>query len=196
MNHLPLPFLRVFRGCLAFWLILGIFSAALAEEKKAEAKKAENAATLSVVDPVTKRKLGKLNRMEQAILKLTNRERKKHDKPALTAVSHLNVIAQQHAINMARQQKMDHKFDDKSVQDRLKGVGYKFGSYGENLAAGYKNEKIAVQGWMKSPPHRENILDEKDLGFTQIGIGVQRAANGVWYYCQVFARPATGTNYE
>ena len=111
-------------------------------------------------------------------------------------VSHLTVIAQRHAINMARQQKLAHKLDGQTIVDRFKSAGYRFKTYGENVAAGYLNEKAAVEGWLKSPPHRGNLLDEKNLGFTQTGIGAHQAANGTWYYCQVFARPAPGTKYE
>jgi uncharacterized protein YkwD len=178
-------------GWLATAVLVMLIPAVAWSEEKPEA-----AQTLSVVDPLTKRTLGKLNKAEQTILRLTNRERKKHDKPALTAVSHLTVIAQQHAINMARQQKLEHDLDGQSTTDRLKSVEYQFATYGENLAAGYKSEKITVQGWLKSPPHRENLLDELNLGFTQTGIGVQLGNDGVWYCCQVFAKPVPGKNYE
>jgi uncharacterized protein YkwD len=177
-------------GWIGISLLAGMPAFAFGEETALEAS------SLSVVDPLTKRKLGKLSKAEQAILRYTNLARKEHDKPPLTAVSHLTVIAQQHAINMARQQKLEHELDGQSAKDRLKGVEYQFASFGENIAAGYRDEKATVQGWMKSPPHRENLLDETNLGFTQIGIGAHRGTNGVWYCCQVFARPVPGKTYE
>jgi uncharacterized protein YkwD len=170
--------------------IAGLQAVSLGEEP------AEESSSLSVEDRLTKRTLGKLTKAEQNLLKYTNLARKQHDKAPLTAVSHLNVVAQQHAINMAHQQKMAHELDGKSVTDRLAGVDYQFGTYGENVAAGFKTEKATVQSWLKSPPHRENLLDEKDRGFTHIGIGAHKGNNGAWYCCQVFARPAPGKTYE
>lgn len=149
---------------------------------------AENAKSRNVVDPDSKRTLGKLTKVEQALLRYTNRARKQNDKPELQAVSHFNMGAQMHAINMARQRKMEHVLDEKSAKDRLEDVGYQFAVFGENIAARYPNEKATVAGWMNSPPHKENLLDEKNRGFTQVGTGAHRAANGVWY-CQVFAHP-------
>ena len=156
----------------------------------------ETPQSLSVIDPLTKRTLGKLSKIEQGILRYTNLARKQNDKPELKAVSHLNVAAQRHAINMARQQKMEHVLDDKSVKDRLEAVEYRYHAFGENIAAGFPNEKATVQGWLNSPPHKENLLDEKALGFTQIGVGAHRGKNGVWYCCQVFGRPAPDQEYE
>ncbi len=91
---------------------------------------------------------------------------------------------------------MEHVLDEKSPKDRLEAVEYRFLAFGENISAGYSNEKAALVGWMNSPPHKGNILDEDNRGYTQIGIGAHKAANGVWYCCQVFARPAPGNDYE
>ena len=46
--------------------------------------------------------------------------------------------------------------------------------------------KVAVEGWMKSPGHRKNILDPD---YTQSGIGVA-IKNGTAYATQVFFGPA------
>ena len=179
-----------FRWSLTILLILSLPAFAIAQEPT----KKHN--SLSVMDPATKRTLGKLTKVEQAILRYTNLARKQNGKLELTAVSHLNVAAQRHAINMARQQKMEHELDGKSATDRIKAVEYQFTAFGENIAAGYPNEKAAVAGWMNSPPHKGNILDEDKRGYVHIGIGAHKAANGVWYCCQVFARPASGNDYE
>lgn len=176
------------------WLSLGtllmMVSLTWAEDQTPKAE------TLSVVDPLTKRTLGKLSKLEESVLKYTNLTRKQHDKPPLTVVSHLTVVAQRHAINMARQQKMQHTLDDKGVTDRLKDVSYQFQAYGENIAVGFLNGKTVVQGWLKSAGHRKNLLDEDNVGYTQIGIGAHRDTKGRWYFCQVFALPTRGKTYE
>ena len=179
----------VFRAVSAV-LLISVSAAILGEENAGKAE------SLTAVDPVTKRKLGTPSKIEQNLLKYTNLARKKHDKQPLTEVSHLTVIAQRHAINMARQEKMTHLLDGESVVDRLKGVSYRYQTFGENISAGYPNEKATVEGWLSSSGHKANLLDEKNLGFTQIGIGAHRSANGRWYCCQVFARPVPGQQYD
>lgn len=180
--------------CLPIWfgvgILLAVASISVAEDKP---KKADS---LSVADPLTKRTLGKLTKMETSVLYFTNLARKQRGKPSLTAVSHLNVVAQRHAINMARQQKMEHTLDEKTCMDRIKAASYQCQAYAENIATGYLTGKTVVQGWLKSPGHRKNLLDENDVGYNQIGIGAYRDVRGRWYFCQVFARPAPGKAYE
>ena len=47
--------------------------------------------------------------------------------------------------------------------------GYKYQYAGENLARDFSNANDAVNAWMNSPSHRENILNSK---YKEIGIGV------------------------
>ena len=44
---------------------------------------------------------------------------------------------------------------------------------------------LAVQGWMESPGHRENILRS---GFTETGVGVWQRGS-TYYFTQLFMRP-------
>ncbi|MBI5467258.1 MAG: hypothetical protein HY975_03560 [Candidatus Kerfeldbacteria bacterium] len=46
----------------------------------------------------------------------------------------------------------------------------RFSQLGENIARGYKNERILLQDWMKSGGHRANILGP---AFTHLGIGIR-----------------------
>lgn len=55
---------------------------------------------------------------------------------------------------------------------------------GENIAKGQRNPKEVVAGWMNSPGHRANILNEK---FNQIGVGVVKSG-GTYYWTQMFIR--------
>jgi uncharacterized protein YkwD len=54
---------------------------------------------------------------------------------------------------------------------------------GENLAAGQRTAAEAVQSWMDSPGHRENILN-RDFG--HLGVGVTIDNNGRLYWAQAF----------
>lgn len=46
--------------------------------------------------------------------------------------------------------------------------GYRYRLVGENLAVGYRGAAV-VDGWMRSPGHRENILER---GFDEVGIAI------------------------
>lgn len=48
-------------------------------------------------------------------------------------------------------------------------VGYKYRYAGENLARDFSNPQAAVEAWMASPTHKENLLSPK---YSEIGIGV------------------------
>jgi uncharacterized protein YkwD len=50
--------------------------------------------------------------------------------------------------------------------------GYRYRLIGENLAVGYRGTTV-VEGWMRSPGHRENILQR---GFDEVGIAIADGA--------------------
>lgn len=52
--------------------------------------------------------------------------------------------------------------------DWVRGRGYRYRLIGENLAVGYAGAAV-VDGWMRSPGHRENILHR---GFDEVGIAI------------------------
>jgi len=54
---------------------------------------------------------------------------------------------------------------------------------GENLAYGYYDANSAVNAWMASPTHKENILWPE---FTSIGISIYAADDGTYYWAQEF----------
>ena len=54
---------------------------------------------------------------------------------------------------------------------------------GENLAYGYYDANSAINAWMDSPTHRENILWPE---FTKVAISVYVADDGTYYWAQEF----------
>ena len=76
----------------------------------------------------------------------------------------------------------------------FKKVGYEYIYAGENLAINFFESKELVDAWMKSPAHRENILDKK---FTELGIGI---ATGTYegkqavFVVQMFGKPLEKNN--
>ena len=55
--------------------------------------------------------------------------------------------------------------------------------YGENLAKGYASAQEAVDAWMASPTHKENIMDNE---FVSGAIVVNIGSNGQWFWAQEF----------
>jgi uncharacterized protein YkwD len=128
-----------------------------------------------------------LSKEEQEVLDLTNKERKDACLPPLKPDAKLFKAARSHSSNMAKQDKLDHKLDDKDPSDRLKDVGYAFANWAENCAMGQRTAAEVVEAWMKSTDgHKENLLSKH----TEIGIGIARNADGIKYWTQVFATPA------
>jgi uncharacterized protein YkwD len=134
----------------------------------------------------------RLPKDEDRVVQLTNDFRKQNDKPPLTVNPLLAKAAQQHALNMAKQDKMAHELDEKNYEDRVKATGYDYQAIGENIA-NYSGEgdlvKAAFKLWTESEVHRDNMLGTKEP-FTEIGVGVVVTDSGKKFFCQVFATPS------
>ncbi|MCB9819078.1 hypothetical protein H6788_02755 [Candidatus Nomurabacteria bacterium] len=69
--------------------------------------------------------------------------------------------------------------------------GYSYAHAGENLAVHFTDSSAVVDAWLKSPTHRENIMDAK---YTEIGIGTakgQYEGYDTVFVVQMFGTPAT-----
>ena len=60
----------------------------------------------------------------------------------------------------------------------------------ENVAGGPETPAAVLQGWMHSPPHRQNILGP----FSDIGVAHATGADGRPYWCVVFGAPLPTLN--
>ena len=125
---------------------------------------------------------------EVKIFELTNAERKKKDGKPLALSVALSKLARAHSENMARQEKMEHKLDDKSPFDRMREAKYLYLAGGENIGMGEDGITIEqiMAAWMESADHRKNILAPE---YTEIGVGMAKNKKGDTYYTQVFAKP-------
>ena len=124
-----------------------------------------------------------------AIAELTNVERSRNGLAALTVNARLMQAAQIHADQCARAGRIAHDLPEAQYPnppDRLAAAGYIWQAYGENLAMGQTTPAAAMEAWMNSPGHRENIVNAT---FTEIGTGFARDGSGRPYYVQVFGRP-------
>jgi uncharacterized protein YkwD len=127
--------------------------------------------------------------LPSSIVTLTNGERAKAGVAALRVSPQLMQAAQLQADQMAQLQRMEHEISGAKYPrpvDRLAAVGYRWGSYGENIAMGQSSAAAVMDSWMHSSGHRANILNG---GFREIGVGVAYDSAGRPYYVQVFASP-------
>ncbi len=116
---------------------------------------------------------------ERTVLCLLNKRRAKRGLPKLARQSALDHAAREHSSYMVSTGCFAHQCPgEASLLKRLVDAGYLgLGSllgwgYGENIAWGSDDlgtPRMIVRAWMKSPGHRENILDRT---FEQIGVGL------------------------
>ncbi|MFO0927547.1 MAG: CAP domain-containing protein [Gemmataceae bacterium] len=135
----------------------------------------------------------KLSADEKALVDLANQERKKEKLPALTVNPVLCQVARRHTENMARQERLSHQLDGKSVGGRVDEAGYDYRVVRENLARadGEPDDPPPTPAelharWMESAGHRGNILHPR---VSEIGLSILRSKKGVYFVTQVFALP-------
>jgi len=109
--------------------------------------------------------------------------------PPLTLSGTLGTVAYGHASDMAEHHYFEHA--DRAGQtpaDRVRATGYREKLVGENIAYGPQTVDEAVQGWLHSPDHCENLMDPR---FVQMGLAFAagRGAQHGLYWVQVLAQP-------
>lgn len=125
---------------------------------------------------------------ESNALDMINNIRKKHGLCPLKNWTQLANCAREHSQNMASGKT---SFGHNGFEERAKAMQKQanLSSFAENVAYSYNYAdpvKVAVDGWMKSPGHRENILGD----FEESGIGVAISSDGKFYATQLFAKRA------
>jgi uncharacterized protein YkwD len=123
---------------------------------------------------------------ESQLVVLTNDERKKLKLSSLVPDHELMKIARAQALAMAQLDLLSHELEGNTFAKRIGQSGYHAARAGENIAEGQQTASDVVTDWMKSPGHKENILQPE---FTRIGIGHATSKSGKRYYAQVFAKP-------
>ena len=117
-----------------------------------------------------------------------NRKRVENGLKPLIWSEDLALVARCHSQNMADFKFFSHRgLDNKLVSDRADAFGVKkWRSIGENIAfsRGYADPAtMAVDLWLDSPAHRQNLLDPS---WTDSAIGAAKAEDGSIYFTQVF----------
>lgn len=98
-------------------------------------------------------------------------------------------VARDYSQQMARQNFFSHTSPSgEDPADRVRAGGLTYWMVGENLFQATNVPDLvpaAVEGWMNSPGHRQNILQS---GYTETGVGIWREDN-TYYVTQLFMRP-------
>ncbi len=141
--------------------------------------------------PLSSEEAAGISAEEASILDLVNRQRAQAGLAPLKMSGRLSVAARGHSYDMALRGYFSHRSaDGVSAAQRIRGSGIQYWEMGENI---YQDDfpdrqslaQRAVQAWMASPGHRQNLLSPK---FTETGIGAARAADGSTYITEDFVQ--------
>jgi uncharacterized protein YkwD len=135
-----------------------------------------------------------IERVSNAIVQQTNDFRKEHELAALATNDTLTKAAKDFANYMARTNKYGHRADGRTSAQRVKAAGYNYCEIRENIA--YRTNTgeataeslidVFVNGWIDSPPHRENMLADY---VTETSVAVATTDDVTYYAVHLFGRP-------
>ena len=113
---------------------------------------------------------------ERATVCLLNLQRIERGLPRLRANRALVHSAQGWTNTMVRERAFSHGAD---FAARISRAGFDWSQIGENIAGGYRTPSGAVEAWMRSRGHCENILSPQ---FREVGVGFDHgsATSGRW----------------
>ncbi len=130
-----------------------------------------------------------LGDMRRRMLTRVNAERRRHSLPVFAPSPALDRVAQAYADDMLKRSHYGHVDPEGlTVRERAYAGGYDLRFIAENLAAGQPTVDEAMDGWMKSEKHRDNILSRV---YTEAGFGLAIGRNRRGYqiiWVQVFGR--------
>ncbi len=113
------------------------------------------------------------------VVALVNKERAAAGCGPVTEDPQLDEAAQGHSDDMAARGFFDHTNPDgDGPGERITAAGYRWSTYGENIAKGQQTPQAVMGSWMNSPGHRANILN---CAFKNIGVGVHDGSGGPWW---------------
>jgi uncharacterized protein YkwD len=123
-------------------------------------------------------------KMETEILARTNKFRESKGLPPLKQDRFMSELARDHSAAMANGQV---PFGHSGFEQRVATIRKQKGSVAasaENVAYGQNSAEEVVDTWIKSPPHRKNMLGK----YTHIGIGVSSGKGSKLYFTQIYTR--------
>ena len=103
----------------------------------------------------------------------------------------LEAAAEAHSLDMAENDYFSHTGPDGvGIQQRVSNRGYLWRAVGENIAAGQESIVAVVEGWLDSPGHCSNIMND---AFTEMGMAKAKpddpGSTYPSYWTQVLGQP-------
>ena len=121
--------------------------------------------------------------MDEQILYYTNKFRESKGRKPLQLEAVISQQARRHSRDMANG---STGFGHEGFEERVANVSKKMGrvaAAAENVAYGTLDAQAVVNGWIKSPGHRKNLLGDYNL------IGIGTAGKGrITFFTQVFIK--------
>ena len=117
------------------------------------------------------------------VIQYTNQARARHNLQPLSRYLALQSAAQGHSNWMARHSFSHTGYQGSTPHQRIKAIGFAGEMTAENIykfPARRDQKRLArdlVDGWMKSPGHRANILNGQ---LTYIGVGIAQSGNYIY----------------
>lgn len=116
---------------------------------------------------------------EYEVFTLVNEIRTQNGLEKLLWSPELSRAGRRHAEDMSLRNFFNHiNLDNQSPFDRMRSYEITYMYAAENIANAYDSPQEAIDGWMNSDSHRENILNPE---FKKIGVGFYKN-----YWCQEF----------
>ncbi|MBO9153904.1 CAP domain-containing protein [Chitinophaga sp. GCM10012297] len=126
--------------------------------------------------------------VEEDILFYVNKFRRSKGLKPLELSNVVSIEARDHSKSMATGRR---GFGHDGFESRVGDISKKLGTVraaAENVAYGNLSAQAVVDGWIKSPGHRKNMLGD----FNLIGIGTAKGKGNIVYFTQIFInKPAT-----
>lgn len=160
-------------------------SMATAADPKIEFKGSGNSNPLAARARPKRQASSTLGTLENSVFQKINQYRQQKGLSVLKKTSVITQQARQHSLNMANSRTLSHDGFDKRVQTIGKTIRYRAAA--ENVAynAGFSDPVAqAVNGWLKSPGHLQNIMGNYNL----TGVGVAKNSQGQVYFTQIFIK--------
>jgi uncharacterized protein YkwD len=124
------------------------------------------------------------------VFALANRQRRLHGLHELAWNEALAAQARRQSTNMMERAFFSHIDPVRgALSGRLHAAGIQWIRCSENIFREHGLDDPAheaVDGWMKSPGHRESVLDPL---FTQTGVGIAISPDTEYFITQIFIRP-------
>ncbi|WP_332870634.1 MULTISPECIES: CAP domain-containing protein [Halomonadaceae] len=101
----------------------------------------------------------------------------------------LEAAAKSHSQDMAENDYFSHTGPDGAgIEQRVNNQNYAWQAVGENIAAGHTSVSAAVEGWLESPGHCRNIMND---AFTEMGMAKAKDSESRYsiYWTQTLGNP-------